>query len=73
MFFEEFPPVADNRPTDSLWFHQLVDLSSTVDDSVEALTDGSAGGPVTVRLYSGAGDAECTLVLPRQRQPSWQS
>lgn len=64
MFFEEFPPVADNRPTDSLWFHQLVDLS-TVDELVD--------GPVTVTLYSGTGDAECTLVLPRQRQPSWQS
>ena len=65
MFFEEIPPVADNRPTDSLWFHQLVDLSSTVDEL--------ADGPVTVTLHSGLGDPECTLVLPRQRQPSWQS
>jgi hypothetical protein len=66
MFFEEFPPVADNRPTDSpQWFHQLVDLSSTV--------GGSGNGPVTVKLWSEVEDAERTLVLPSQRQPSWQS
>jgi len=65
MFAEDFPPVAGRRPTDSLWFHQLVDLSSTV--------DGHGDGPVTVRMWPGVDDAECTLVLPRQRQPSWQS
>ncbi|HWC83978.1 MAG TPA: hypothetical protein VG756_28800 [Pseudonocardiaceae bacterium] len=57
MYFEEFPPVADNRPTDSLWFHQLVDSSSTVDS------------PATAKMWPGAAEGECTLVIPGQRRP----
>ncbi|HEX3788139.1 MAG TPA: hypothetical protein VHW44_09775 [Pseudonocardiaceae bacterium] len=60
MFFDEFPPVADNRPIDSLWFHQLADHSSTMDDFADELA--------VAKLLAGADEAVHELVIPRPRR-----
>jgi hypothetical protein len=64
MFSEEFPPVAGNRPTNSLWFHQLVDSTTTMDGFF---------GAATAKRWPGADEGDCTLVIPHQRQPPWNS
>lgn len=61
MFSEEFPPMADNRPIDARWFHQLVDHSSTVDDYAAELA--------VAKLFAGADDTVHALVIPRPRRP----
>ena len=64
MIFDEFPPVADNRPTDSLWFHQLADQQPIANE----LGDRDSESAV-VKLLADMDGPLRLLMIPAPRQP----